>query len=191
MEKQLDFLESCRLSPELFRHECLELVYLGLQAAKESGGDFLFARPGGALLPHEEMARRKSFRELRAWVTSFFEELTRWSASEREKGGHKGVLAARQYILQNYQKSITLQELSDQVGMNPTYLSMLFKEQTGTTYIKFLTGVRLEHAKELLDRGKKVLEVSAQTGFLSPRHFSEVFKKTYGITPDQYRRSRG
>lgn len=189
--RYLDFLESCRLSPELYRHECLELAYLGLQAARESGEDYLLARRGEQILPYEELARRTSSREMRAWVTGFFKDLIGWSSAQREKGGHKAVIAARQYILQNYQKSITLQEISDYVGMNPTYLSMLFKEQTGTTYIKFLTSVRLERARELLDRGKKVSEVSSQCGFLSPRHFSEVFKKHVGMTPDQYRHSRG
>lgn len=182
----LDFWWKSNLSPQLFCHECLELCYLGLRAAQETGENYLETL-GEGFLPHEELQRLHGYRQICSWVRGFFGRLCGWLQEVKSRGMHKGVLEAKQYILKNYDKSLTLQELAQAVYMNPTYLSMLFKEQVGTTYIKFLTSVRLEHARELLERGMKVSAVSAQVGFHDTRHFSEVFKKTFGVTPDQYK----
>ncbi|TCL42403.1 helix-turn-helix domain-containing protein [Harryflintia acetispora] len=182
----LDFWWKSNLSPQLFCHECLELCYLGLRAAQETGENYLETL-GEGYLPHEELFRLRGYRQICGWVRGFFGRLCDWLQEVKSRGMHKGVLEAKQYILKNYDKSLTLQELAQAVYMNPTYLSMLFKEQVGTTYIKFLTSVRLEHARELLERGMKVSAVSSQVGFHDARHFSEVFKKTFGITPDQYK----
>lgn len=94
---------------------------------------------------------------------------------------------ARTYIVQQVNRDLSLQEVADHVGMNAAYLSVLFKEETGETYIKFLTRYRMELAKMLLRKGLKVNEVSERVGYHTYRHFSEVFKKWTGITPGQYR----
>jgi len=94
---------------------------------------------------------------------------------------------ARTYIVQHVNRDLSLQEVADHVGMNAAYLSVLFKEETGETYIKFLTRYRMELAKMLLRKGLKVNEVSERVGYHTYRHFSEVFKKCTGTTPGQFR----
>lgn len=94
---------------------------------------------------------------------------------------------ARAYIVQNVNRDLSLQQVADHVGMNAAYLSVLFKEETGETYIKFLTHYRVELAKILLRKGLKVNEVSERVGYHTYRHFSEVFKKCTGTTPGLYR----
>ncbi|QHW29941.1 response regulator [Paenibacillus rhizovicinus] len=94
---------------------------------------------------------------------------------------------ARTYIVQHVNRDLSLQEVADHVGMNAAYLSVLFKEETGETYIKFLTRYRMELAKMLLRKGLKVNEVSERVGYHTYRHFSEVFKKWTGTTPGHYR----
>ncbi|MNE94317.1 HTH-type transcriptional regulator YesS [compost metagenome] len=71
--------------------------------------------------------------------------------------------------------------------MNSTYLSVLFKEVMGESYIKFLTRYRMEYAKELLRVGTRVNDVSERVGYRTYRHFAEVFKKYTGVTPGQYK----
>lgn len=94
-----------------------------------------------------------------------------------------------EFINENYSKDIGLNEFADMVSMNPAYLSILFKEEVGISYIKYLTKVRIDHAKELLLAGKKVNEVSEMVGYHEYRYFSNIFKKHVGQTPNEYKGS--
>ena len=73
--------------------------------------------------------------------------------------------------------------------MNPTYFSLLFKEQMDESYIKYLTNLRIKKAKDLLMAGYKVTDVSEKVGYHSYRHFSDIFKKHAGVKPSQYKNS--
>ena len=64
---------------------------------------------------------------------------------------------------------------------------MLFKEQVGQTYIKYINFVRMEHAKLMLSQGMKVKEIYEQVGFQNYRYFCDKFKVLLGCTPEQYR----
>ncbi|RKP52927.1 response regulator [Cohnella endophytica] len=106
---------------------------------------------------------------------------------EGQQPKSSAVERARAYIVQHVNRDLSLQEVAEHVGMNAAYLSVLFKEETGETYIKFLTRYRMELAKMLLRKGLKVNEVSERIGYHTYRHFSEVFKKSTGTTPGQFR----
>ncbi len=91
------------------------------------------------------------------------------------------------YIDENYNRDIGLCELADMVQMNPSYLSTLFKEKVGTSFVKYLTGRRIEKAKQLLKDGGKVTQVCEQVGYHNYRYFCDLFKRTSGCTPSEYR----
>ena len=92
-----------------------------------------------------------------------------------------------QYINDNYDKDIGLAELSDMAGLNPAYLSILFKGEVGTSYVKYLTNLRMEKAKKFLNEGNKVADVSAMVGYNNYRYFCDIFKKHVGMTPTEYK----
>ena len=110
--------------------------------------------------------------------------------SSKKSNKHKAVEKAKEYMEKNYHQDITLQEVADLVGMNPNYFSLLFKEEMGLTYIKYLTKCRMEKAKVMLKEGQKISEVSEKVGYLTYRHFSEVFKKYTGMTPGQFKENK-
>lgn len=100
----------------------------------------------------------------------------------------KIIEAAKQYIITNFSIDLSLESVASYVNMNPNYFSGLFKEESGENFIDFLTRVRIEKAKELLDDySLKVYEISEMVGYYSPKHFSKVFKRVVGITPIEYR----
>lgn len=179
-------LESYNLPPEMFYHECLELIYLALKVSTETGKDYVAEKEGG-FIPHVEILKANTAYGISAWMISFFHDLMNWIANIQKNSNRKSIVKVREYLDENYHKDITLDEMAEMVNINPTYLSMLFKEQVGTTYIKYLTNVRLEKAKKLLNQGYKVKEVSEMVGYHNSRHFSELFKKTVGLTPDQFK----
>ena len=110
---------------------------------------------------------------------------------EAEKAGiHKSKLVrqARDYILSHIGEAITTEILSKELGMNRTYLCKLFAEETGLTINQYVTQVKMEEAKRLMDITKKsIAEISEYLGYSSQSYFQKVFKNRYGITPGEYR----
>jgi len=118
---------------------------------------------------------------------SYHEAQKAYSQNSHDPNSHEAVERAKRYIEQNFMRDLSLNDVSEHVGMNPTYFSVLFKEVMGQSYIKLLTRYRMEYAKELLRKGKKVNDVSEMVGYRTYRHFAEVFKKYTGQTPGQYK----
>lgn len=100
---------------------------------------------------------------------------------------HEAVLAALAYINNNFGRDIGLNEVAESVHLNPAYLSALFKEEVGTSFIKYLTELRLRYAKKFLSDGRKVKEVSTMVGYNNYRYFCDIFKKNVGTTPYEYK----
>ncbi len=107
----------------------------------------------------------------------------------KPESGHKSIDQILAYVDKNYNKDIGLTELSELVGMSPAYLSVLFKDTVGKSYIKYLTGIRMEKACKLLAEGNKVSVVASMVGINDVHYFGETFKKNIGKTPREYRES--
>lgn len=93
------------------------------------------------------------------------------------------------YIEENYaDDELSLNLIALHVNFSPNHLSMIFSQQTGQTFIKYLTEYRMKKAKELLRcTGKRSSVISAEVGYKDSHYFSYLFKKTQGMTPTQYR----
>lgn len=93
------------------------------------------------------------------------------------------------YIEKNYaDEDLSLNVLASHVNFSPNHLSMIFSQQTGQTFSKYLTNYRMNKAKELLRcTGKRSSVISMEVGYKDPHYFSYLFKKTQGMTPTQYR----
>lgn len=91
------------------------------------------------------------------------------------------------FINTNYHEKITLKSVSDQVYLNPCYLSKLFKKEVGETFTRFLMKTRVRKAKKLLaDPRLKIYEIAQLTGFNDVKYFIKTFKEFEGISPKQY-----
>ena len=105
-----------------------------------------------------------------------------------DETARKQIQEAKAYILANFNRSLSLQDVADHVYMNPSYLSYLFKEITGQNYIDFLTACRVQEAQKLLaDVQWKIYQVGEMVGYENPRYFSYIFKKYTGKTPIEFR----
>lgn len=94
------------------------------------------------------------------------------------------------YIKENYHSDISLEDVAKHVSMNSAYLSRFFKQQTGCNFIDYLSKVRINQAKELLqDNTIKVYEVCNMVGYKNTRHFYKIFKQIVGLTPSEFRNS--
>lgn len=95
---------------------------------------------------------------------------------------------AKQYIRQHYTEDLSLEEAAESVHLNPFYFSKVFKQHVGETFTDYLTGLRIDRAKQLIEEENLSLkEVSYQVGYKDPNYFSRVFKKVTGVAPSEYR----
>ncbi len=111
------------------------------------------------------------------------EYINRNSCSDR-------ILGIVRYINSKYQRDISLNELSQEFFMSPTYLSRTFKKIMGTTYSDYIKSVRINNSiYYLLNTDENITEIATQAGFNSSNHFCKTFKDTMGISPLKYRQS--
>ena len=94
------------------------------------------------------------------------------------------------YIQQNFTGKISLKEFGEQFHLSEKYISRYFKEHFHITLSQYITYLRLENAKQLLqDTDLSVTETAMQSGYQNVSYFIRSFKKTYGISPLKYRNS--
>ena len=90
-------------------------------------------------------------------------------------------------IRRRYGEDLSLPDLADEIGISPTYLSRIFKAETGSSFVGYLTNLRMEKARHLLETtALSVREISERTGFASCNYFIRVFRQQTGLTPAQY-----
>lgn len=100
------------------------------------------------------------------------------------------IARAQHYIEQHYGEKLTLKQLADLSNISVSSLSRGFKKELGLSPMDYLMQVRLEKAKQLLRRPERtVTEIALYCGFGSSAHFSDVFGKSYQLTPSQYRKN--
>ncbi|HBF38525.1 MAG TPA: hypothetical protein DDW50_14560 [Firmicutes bacterium] len=98
------------------------------------------------------------------------------------------IRAAIEYMLQNYDKELTLADVAAAAAISPNYLSKLFKEYRNQTVMDFLERVRIEKALKLLKESNfSIKEIAIQTGYRDPNYFSKVFKKVTNLPPTAVR----
>jgi len=98
------------------------------------------------------------------------------------------ILQIENYLIENYTKSISNELLSELFGFVPSYISKIFRGQTGMSPSEYLTKLRIEKAKSLLDEQQDLLvrEVGVLVGYNDPYYFSKAFRKITGLWPTQY-----
>ncbi|MEC0091180.1 helix-turn-helix domain-containing protein [Paenibacillus macquariensis] len=109
--------------------------------------------------------------------------------SENRKGNvSKPIAQCREYIFNHLYEAIPILELAQLTGLTGTYLSSLFKKETGLTITNFIHQEKVEEAKKLLDfTSESVSTIATRLNYYDQTHFIKSFKKHAGVTPKQYR----
>lgn len=93
----------------------------------------------------------------------------------------------RNYFEDHYAEKISLDQIAENMYLSPFYISKIFKSETGDTPIHYLIDIRLERAREILEKGEcnSIQEVAAAVGYEDAYHFSKLFKKKYNVPPSK------
>lgn len=108
-----------------------------------------------------------------------------------EASHHRAMDEIMGYMRKHYQERLALEDVADRFFMNKTYLSELFKKETGKSFVQFKNELRVERAKVLLRNTDELISnISQQCGFDDAGYFSTVFKLMTRLTPQQYRNEK-
>ncbi len=100
------------------------------------------------------------------------------------------IYKALSYIEENYSQHIGLQEIADHVHFSPPYFSKIFKNEMNMTFTQYLTTVRIEESKKLLeDKTIPLSDIPTMVGFEEQSYFSKVFRISTGTSPGRFRES--
>ncbi len=147
----------------------------------------------------EEMYHRKPAFQLavKAFLIQIILEIHRRAlkvnSTEEEQevlGGLPDAVAeGKRFMERNFMKKISVKEIAERGCVSPVYFERMFKKTVGHTPIRYLTKLRLQYAKELIQNTEKTLSsIANEVGFENVYYFSRVFKKIEGICPTEYRK---
>ncbi|OXM83404.1 response regulator [Paenibacillus rigui] len=132
--------------------------------------------------------KQETIRDVRTLLEAHLLEVCNRVQDKRSGKSRHVIERIRAVMEQRYAENLTVSDVAESVYLSSTYVSLLFKQETGETVYEYLTKVRIERAKEMLrDPRVKFYEVSEAVGYADPSHFSKIFKKYTGWTPSGYR----
>lgn len=116
------------------------------------------------------------------------EKLSEILSESNNTSNNTAIRLAKEYIVNNFNKNITLKDVADEVFLSQNYLSELFKKETGEGFYDFISKYRIRKAKEILiTTNLKIYEVAEKVGYNDSITFGRAFKKITGVTPNSFR----
>lgn len=130
-------------------------------------------------------------RSIRMWITNFLNWILDYAASKLDVKENDMIVLAKRYMQDNYDNpELTLSDVAAHVGLNEKYFSNRFTKEAGETVSSYLTGIRMQKAKEILKTTNfKVYEIAEMVGYHNVEHFNRVFKKECQVSPTKYRKA--
>ena len=173
----------CELNDDIERRfNCAIILYVEVSRFLQERGSCVSAPYFENWAESKENASEEIYRTLLTFVREAISLLESGDASRVY------VNKAIQYIQTHYKENLSLDSVAKEIDLSSPYLSSLFSRILGTTFINYVQSVRIQKAKELLcSTTMKVYEIAYSIGYDDEKYFSQVFRKTEGITPSQFR----
>ena len=139
----------------------------------------------------EQLEIIDTFEELCAYVETILLQ-TAGSFWDEGRAAPSLVRNAVRYVERHVASPISVNEVADYLGVSVSYLSTLFRKETGEKLISFIIGYKIDRACEMLERGNdKIYEISEALGYTDVKYFCKIFRKYVGCTPSEYREGGG
>lgn len=139
---------------------------------------------------NEEMERLyktvdlSSIREIIVHNISILEQ----NAKQDSSSVHREVESVKRYIYAHFGEELSIEMLAEQVFLAPSYLSTIFKKDTGQNLSKFIKECRMEKARELLEgTHEKIVQISEEVGYANVSYFCQSFREYFGVSPQKFR----
>ncbi len=168
------------------RLKALEFALYAEHLAYQNGGQTYHYSGRKDYLP--QIMELNTAEEIRNWFTDKVMSACRNVVNKREERSGDIIRTAKKYIEDHFDKDISLDDVSRVVNISPYYFRKVFKEASGLNFIEYLTNIRIEKAKDLLENSNlSIKEICVSCGYTDPNYFSRSFKKNVGVTPTEYK----
>lgn len=129
------------------------------------------------------------FFSIQETLKSYLNSCLKMMLERQEAKISRPVRLAQEYIMRNYDKQVTLEEVAETIYISPAYLSSLFKLKSGILFSEYVAQVKVEKAKEFLQNtSMNVNEIAYAVGYTDVKRFSKMFIRHVGIRPSEYRK---
>ena len=185
LEMYVTELVSEQIPLDKIKNSLFELMVTANNSTKESCKNFTnetFDNAFSILSSENDIAMLKEY------VQKVLFECVHVIQNEKSQDTNPTIQKVIDYVDSHLSEDISLEQMADYSGVSSFYLSKLFKEEKGVTFINFISDKRLEKARQLLsDTELSIKEITAEVGYNDQNYFSRIFKNKYGISPKEYR----
>ncbi|HWQ77575.1 MAG TPA: helix-turn-helix domain-containing protein [Anaerovoracaceae bacterium] len=189
LEKLSAKLEAQKLNNINFVYSGIQIISLAKEFVEEMGGNFNEVANGDHLFGFSSFPGNDAVELFIKTVKVIFVDVFRFREQQKNNKYGNIIAAAKEYIETHCGSvSLSLVDAAAHVNISPAYFSQLFHQETGESFIDFLTSSRMKRARHLLSNtAMRSSEVALACGYNDPNYFSKVFKKLFGVSPRDYR----
>ncbi|MHA0856804.1 response regulator transcription factor [Paenibacillus sp. CMAA1364] len=170
---------------------CMEAGYLissSFSHLAHQNGHTLVKLLGLDIEPLQSGDAFSSISKLRNWSLGVLGKLKDGTSNEIKDIRSLYVKKVQDFTDKNLHLDVSLRVLADHVNLHPTHLSKIYKIETGEGISDYISRLRMDRAcHKLKNSKKKVYEISMEIGYMDPAYFIKVFKRQFGVTPQEYR----
>lgn len=136
---------------------------------------------------YNHILKIRDMNELQNYCLEIYTYIALFINKNKDESAERVIEKAMNYIEENFQYDISLEDVSNHVFLNSVYFCRYFKQKTGETFTDYLTKIRMNEAIRLIKEGHhKTYEISEKVGYKSSKYFSRVFKQYTGLSPTEY-----
>lgn len=167
---------------------CIQLIMCGMKFLNEVG---LYSSDV-ELYEHQglqKLTQSDNIDDMQKIISEYYSYICHEMQSKRTNKPKNIVSAIKEFIRKFYADNIRIDDIAAEVFLSPTYMCLVFKKETGMTINEYLTNVRIDEAKRLIEAGSmKLIDVGMSVGYSNQSYFAKQFKKRVGCNPSEYGR---
>ena len=187
-----DIIIGSKSDIEIIQTRVIELVVLMSRSVAQDDNALTKIAHVNAKIIKDILATKKieEVNVVSAHAFKYYEKEIRTLHEKPASNNNANVEEMAKYIQNNYKKNLTLDEIASYVYLSTSYASRVFKKVKGISIVEYLSQVRIEKAKQLLENPHyQIEEIAENVGYTDAGYFTKVFRKHEGVTPSQYRQS--
>ncbi|NOU73645.1 response regulator [Paenibacillus sp. LMG 31458] len=185
VSKWIDFIQYNRFRPMEVKEWLLKMILdvrMRLKSLQHYQSTF------SSELLHHDVHDLSSLRELELWLKDYLQQAIQWAGQVYRESHNREILECQRFVYNHLHMKISLEDAATHLHLHPSYLSRLFKRETGENFIEYVTRLKMEKAKELLEiTDKSVEQISDSLGYENKNYFGKLFKAHTGFVPNAYR----
>ena len=179
-------LISQKLAQDKIKNAFFELIVTANNATREQNKSFSSEMFDNAF---STLSSENDIKLIKEFALKFLMECIHAVSSVKKAEENPIIKKVCAYVDENLSRDISLDTAAEFAGVSSFYLSKLFKEEKGETFINFISDKRLEQSRKLLsETNLSIKEITAEVGYNDQNYFSRIFKNKYGLSPKEYRK---